>query len=105
MAPEYGATCSYFPVDKESLVYLKQTGRTAEQLKLIESYFTAQGLFHNGKSVNAEYSDIIELDLSTVEACLAGPRRPQDRIPLRQSKTKLAKMPTRSHKRKRICFR
>jgi aconitate hydratase len=86
MAPEYGATCGIFPVDAESLRYLRFTGRPAEQVDLVEAYMKEQGLFHTPESPEAEYSDIIELDLHTVEPSIAGPRRPQDRVPLALAK-------------------
>ncbi|MEM9592850.1 MAG: aconitate hydratase AcnA [Acidobacteriota bacterium] len=82
MAPEYGATCGIFPVDSVSLDYLRFTGRSPEQVDLVEAYMKAQGLFHTADSPEATYSDTLELDLSTVEPSLAGPKRPQDRIPL-----------------------
>jgi aconitate hydratase len=82
MAPEYGATCGIFPVDRVALDYLAFTGRPEELLVLVEAYFKEQGLFHTAESPAAEYSDTLELDLATVEPSLAGPRRPQDRVPL-----------------------
>jgi len=86
MAPEYGATCGIFPVDAETLRYLEFTGRPDERLRLIEAYAKEQGLFHTAESPEAEYSDTLSLDLGTVEPSLAGPRRPQDRVPLRDVK-------------------
>ena len=80
MAPEYGATCGIFPVDKETLNYLRLTGRTDEQIALVEAYMRAQGLFHTPEAPEAHYSATLELDLSTVEPSVAGPKRPQDRI-------------------------
>ena len=82
MAPEYGATCGIFPIDKESLRYLKLTGRTEEQIALVEAYAREQGLFHDTKTPEAEYSELLSLDLGTVESSLAGPKRPQDRVVL-----------------------
>src|SRR5713101_7205113 len=82
MSPEYGATCGIFPVDKESLNYLRLTGRSEEQLALVEAYCRAQGLFHDEKTPQAEYSELLTLDLATVESSLAGPKRPQDRVAL-----------------------
>ena len=82
MAPEYGATCGIFPVDEVSLEYLRFTGRPAGLVDLVEAYTKEQGLFHGADSPAAEYSDGLELDLGTVEPSLAGPRRPQDRVPL-----------------------
>ncbi len=85
MSPEYGATCGIFPVDQESLNYLRLTGRTDEQIALVEAYCRAQGLFHDAKTPEAEYSELLSLDLSTVEPSLAGPKRPQDRVRLPQA--------------------
>ncbi|HMB53422.1 MAG TPA: aconitate hydratase AcnA, partial [Thermoanaerobaculia bacterium] len=82
MAPEYGATCGIFPVDEVALEYMRFTGRSAEQVALVEAYMKEQGLFHTAQSPEAEYSDTLELDLDTVEPSLAGPKRPQDRIVL-----------------------
>jgi aconitate hydratase len=82
MSPEYGATCGIFPVDKETLRYLEFSGRPKELLDLVEAYTKEQGLFHDENSEEATYSDTLELDLSTVEPSLAGPKRPQDRVPL-----------------------
>ncbi len=82
MAPEYGATCGIFPVDAETLRYLRFSGRSPERVALVEAYFKAQGLFHDEQTPQAEYSAILELDLSSVEPSVAGPKRPQDRIVL-----------------------
>ena len=82
MSPEYGATCGIFPVDKETLTYLHLTGRTEEQIALVEAYCREQGLFHDEKTPEAQYSELLALDLGTVESSLAGPKRPQDRVPL-----------------------
>jgi aconitate hydratase len=82
MSPEYGATSSLWPVDKETLRYLRQTGRPDELVDLVERYCRAQGLFHEGSERVANYTDLLELDLASVEPSLAGPRRPQDRVPL-----------------------
>jgi len=82
MSPEYGATCAIFPVDAETLRYLEFSGRPAERVALVEAYTTEQGLFHDERSEDATYSDTLELDLSTVEPSLAGPKRPQDRVAL-----------------------
>src|SRR6266404_4304603 len=78
MSPEYGATCGFFPVDGETLRYMRMTGRTQEHINLVEAYCKEQGLFHSADSVQAEYSQIVELDLGSVEPSVAGPRRPQD---------------------------
>jgi len=85
MAPEYGATCGIFPIDKESLRYLRLTGRGEEQIALVEAYAREQGLFHDEKTPEAEYSELLSLDLATVEPSLAGPKRPQDRVVLSQA--------------------
>ena len=85
MSPEYGATCGMFPVDKESLSYLRLTGRSEEQIALVEAYCREQGMFHDEKTPQAEYSELLTLDLATVESSLAGPKRPQDRVPLSQA--------------------
>jgi aconitate hydratase len=85
MSPEYGATCGFFPVDEETLRYLRLTGRDAGQVELVEAYCRVQGLFHD-PDVTPEYSQIVELDLGDVEPSLAGPRRPQDRVPLTEAK-------------------
>src|SRR6202158_4172490 len=86
MAPEYGATIGLFPVDQATLPYLRFTGRSPDQISMVEAYCKEQGLFHNESSPAAVYSDTLELDLATVEPSLAGPRRPQDRVPLREAK-------------------
>jgi aconitate hydratase len=80
MAPEYGATCGLFPVDAVTLDYLRFSGRSAEQVALVEAYMRAQGLFHTSESAEATYTSTLELDLGTVQPALAGPKRPQDRI-------------------------
>jgi aconitate hydratase A / 2-methylisocitrate dehydratase len=85
MSPEYGATCGFFPVDEETLRYLRLTGRSEEQVELVEAYCREQGLFHD-PDVMPEYSQVVELDLGDVEPSLAGPRRPQDRVPLTGAK-------------------
>ena len=86
MSPEYGATCGFFPVDEETLRYMRLTGRSAQQVELVERYCRAQGLFHDPDHT-PEYSQVIELDLGDVEPSLAGPRRPQDRVPLTEAKS------------------
>src|SRR6185503_2227623 len=84
MAPEYGATVGIFPVDQETLRYLEFTGRNADQVRLVEAYMKEQGLFHSADTPEPVYSDTLELNLATVEPSLAGPRRPQDRVALRE---------------------
>lgn len=86
MAPEYGATCGIFPIDRETLVYLRLTGRSDEQLMLVETYARAQGLFHDEEMPEPVYSDLLELDMGSVVPSLAGPKRPQDRIDLKNAK-------------------
>ena len=90
MAPEYGATCGIFPVDAETLRYLRLTGRSEDQIKLVEAYYKEQGLFHSAATPEAEYSQTIELDLATVEPSVAGPRRPQDRVLLKDAAASFA---------------
>ncbi|HEY1677749.1 MAG TPA: aconitate hydratase AcnA [Candidatus Sulfotelmatobacter sp.] len=85
MSPEMGMTCGMFPIDKETLKYLQLTGRSAEQIALVEAYARVQGLFHDEKTPEAEYSELVSLDLATVEPSLAGPKRPQDRVVLSQA--------------------
>ncbi|HLY98165.1 MAG TPA: aconitate hydratase AcnA [Candidatus Angelobacter sp.] len=86
MAPEYGATCGIFPVDEITLGYLRTTGRDPKDIALVEAYCKEQGLFHSASSTDADYSQVLELDLGTVEPSVAGPRRPQDRVPLSRAK-------------------
>jgi aconitate hydratase len=85
MSPEYGATCGFFPVDDETLKYLRLTGRADERVALVEAYCRENALWHDAAH-EPEYSQVVELDLSDVEPSLAGPRRPQDRVALRQAK-------------------
>jgi aconitate hydratase len=91
MAPEYGATMGFFPVDAETLSYLRFTGRTETRVRLVEEYTKSQGIFRTDATPDPIYTDKLELDLATVEATLAGPKRPQDRVPLRQSKSMFEK--------------
>jgi len=86
MSPEYGATAGFFPVDEKTLEYLRFTGRSAELVDLVERYCREQGLFRNADAPQPEYSAVLELDLTSVESSLAGPKRPQDRIPLSRAK-------------------
>ena len=85
MTPEYGSTCTLFPVDDQTLSYLRLTGRSDEQVVLVEAYAKAQG-FWNDPTVERVYSDVVEIDLSSIEPCIAGPSRPHDRIPLSGAK-------------------
>jgi aconitate hydratase len=87
MSPEFGSTCAIFPIDEETLRYLELTGRSAEQLALVEAYAKAQGLWRVDGAAAADYTDVMELDLGKVEPALAGPKRPQDRVPLRSAKS------------------
>ena len=86
MSPEFGSTCAIFPIDEETIRYLELTARPAEQIALVEAYAKAQGLWRVNGAPAADYTDVVELDLSTVEPSLAGPKRPQDRVPLRNAK-------------------
>ena len=86
MAPEYGATCGIFPIDSESLNYLRLSGRSEEQIALVEAYAKAQGLWHTPDSPHAEYSATLHLDMGDVKPSLAGPKRPQDRVLLQDVK-------------------
>ncbi len=87
MAPEYGATCGIFPVDDETLKYLRFTGRDEGQVRLVEAYFKEQGLFHTPSTAHASYTDTLEVDLASIVPSLAGPTRPQDRVRLTESKS------------------
>jgi aconitate hydratase len=85
MSPEFGSTCAIFPIDAETIRYLELTGRPGEQIALAEAYAREQGLWHDEHSEEPTFTDTLELDLATVEPSLAGPKRPQDRVPLRES--------------------
>jgi aconitate hydratase len=91
MSPEYGATCAIFPIDQQTLDYLHFTARDDDQIDLVEAYAVAQGLFHTDASPEPVFSRVLELDLGSVEPSIAGPRRPQDRIALRSSKSAFEK--------------
>jgi aconitate hydratase len=91
MAPEYGATMGFFPVDSETISYLRFTGRSAERIALVEAYTRMQGIYRTDQTPDPIYSDTLELDLAKVEPTLAGPKRPQDRVPLRQAKASFEK--------------
>jgi aconitate hydratase len=90
MAPEYGATMGFFPCDEETLKYLRLSGRPEHHVKLVEAYTKEQGLFRTDSTPDPEFTDTLELDLGTVEPSLAGPKRPQDRVPLSKSKSMYA---------------
>src|SRR5688572_8007239 len=87
MAPEYGSTCGIFPIDEETIRYLQLSGRPPEQIALVEAYAKAQGMWRVNGAKPADYTDVLELDLATVEPSLAGPKRPQDRVPLSKAKS------------------
>jgi aconitate hydratase len=87
MAPEYGATCGFFPVDQQTLNYLHLSGREQQTIDLVEAYYKVQGMWHDENTPIADYSATLQLDMSSVQANLAGPKRPQDRVPMRQLKT------------------
>ncbi|ESR25961.1 aconitate hydratase AcnA [Lutibaculum baratangense] len=91
MAPEYGATCGFFPIDAETLRYLRETGRSDERVALVEAYAKAQGMFRSTGDAHPTYTDTLELDLGEVEPSVAGPKRPQDRVLLAQAKQEFAK--------------
>ena len=91
MSPEYGSTVAIFPIDQETIKYLELTGRSGEQLELVEKYAKAQGLWHD-PSAEPRYSERLELDLSSVVPSIAGPKRPQDRVSLRDAKSSFAKI-------------
>jgi len=90
MAPEYGATCGFFSVDKDTLAYLRITGRDEDRIALVEAYAKAQGMFRTSDGVDPLFSDVLELDLSEVVPSISGPKRPQDRISLNEAKSKFA---------------
>ncbi len=90
MAPEYGATCGFFPVDEDTLAYLRITGRDEARIDLVEAYAKAQGMFRDNDGPEAVYSDVVELDLSVVVPSISGPKRPQDRISLDEADKKFA---------------
>jgi len=90
MAPEYGATCGFFPVDRETLRYLEFTGRSPERVALVEAYARAQGLWRDENTPEPVFTDCLELDIGTVESSLAGPKRPQDRVPLSEAASAFA---------------
>jgi len=102
MAPEYGATCGIFPIDDETLNYLRLSGRDEEQISLVEAYAKAQGMFRTASQPKAKYSSTISMDLGTTEPSLAGPKRPQDRVPLRQSKSMFLEAKETLHKERNL---
>ena len=98
MAPEYGATMGFFPVDSETLSYLRFTARAADQVKLVETYTKEQGIFRTDQTPDPIFSDRLELDLATVVPTMAGPKRPQDSVPLTQAKVSFEKTLTEARK-------
>lgn len=90
MAPEYGATCGIFPVDSETINYLKLTSRSAERVALVEAYAKAQGMWRDNNYADPIFTDVLELDMATVEPCLAGPKRPQDKVLLSKAQSSFA---------------
>ena len=99
MAPEYGATCGFFPVDAETLRYMKATGRAPARIALTEKYAKAQGMWRDAKTPDPVFTDTLELDISTVESSLAGPKRPQDRVPLTEAADSFKKALTETFSR------
>ncbi|MGZ8299300.1 MAG: aconitate hydratase AcnA, partial [Rhodoplanes sp.] len=91
MAPEYGATCGFFPVDTDTLEYLRGTGRSEPRVKLVEAYAKAQGMFRTRNTPDPVFTEVLKLDLASVEPSLAGPKRPQDRVPLKSVKNGFAR--------------
>jgi aconitate hydratase len=91
MSPEYGATCGFFPVDADTLDYLRGTGRSEQRVKLVEAYAKAQGMFRTRNTPDPAFTEVLKLDLAAVEPSLAGPKRPQDRVPLKAVKSGFAR--------------
>src|SRR5205823_3037393 len=85
MAPEYGATCGFFPIDAVALEYLHLSGRDEHRVKLVEAYCRAQGMWRDTDTLDPVFTDVLELDLGTVQPSLAGPKRPQDRVALKDA--------------------
>jgi aconitate hydratase len=100
MAPEYGATCGFFPIDSETIRYLKATGRAPARVALVEAYAKAQGMWRTAKTPDPVFTDSLALDIGTVEPSLAGPKRPQDRVPLSQAADSFTKALTEAFGRK-----
>ena len=90
MAPEYGATCGFFPIDEDTIHYLRDTGRAADRVALVAAYAKAQGMYHTKSTQDPVFTDVLKLELGSVEPSLAGPKRPQDRVPLKAVKTGFA---------------
>ena len=102
MAPEYGATMGFFPVDEKTIAYFEGTGRTPDEIAAFEAYFRAQGLFGVPKAGSIDYSTVLSLDLSSVAPSLAGPKRPQDRIEIGHVKKQFASLFSKPTVRKRL---
>ena len=96
MSPEYGATMGFFPVDHETLAFMKETGRDEALISLVEKYYTANGLLRTSDALEPKYSQVVELDLATVVPSLAGPKRPQDRVPLTDMKERFREVTTKT---------
>ena len=90
MSPEYGATCGFFPIDEDTIRYLRETGRAADRVALVLAYAKAQGMYHTKTTPDPLFTDVLKLELSSVEPSLAGPKRPQDRVPLKEVKSGFA---------------
>ena len=90
MSPEYGATCGFFPIDEDTIRYLRETGRAADRVALVLAYAKAQGMYHTKTTPDPLFTDVLKLELSSVEPSLAGPKRPQDRVPLKEVKAGFA---------------
>src|SRR5207247_6038591 len=90
MSPEYGATCGFFPIDDDTLRYLRDTGRPAERIALVQAYAKAQGMYRTKTTPDPVFTDVLKLELAQVEPSLAGPKRPQDRVALKEVKNGFA---------------
>src|SRR4029078_8037219 len=90
MSPEYGATCGFFPVDDDTIKYLSDTGRPADRIALVAAYAKAQGMYRTKSKPDPIFTDVLKLDLASVEPSLSGPKRPQDRIALKEVKSGFA---------------
>ena len=87
MSPEYGATCGFFPIDDDTITYLRETGRTADRVALVTAYAKAQGMYRTKNTLEPYFTEVLKLELGSIEASLAGPKRPQDRVPLKEVKS------------------
>jgi len=100
MSPEYGATCGFFPIDDDTIRYLRDTGRPADLIALVVAYAKAQGLYRTKNTPDPVFTDVLKLELSSIEPSLAGPKRPQDRVALKEVKIGLRRPWTRSSARR-----